>query len=123
MPDRAMASLLNRWGKRTAKGHTWTEARVCSFRHDHEIAVYRNGEREARGEITLEQAAKALGVSEMTVLRMIRSGLLPGEQVCKGAPWVILRTDLDRTEVRQAAAAGSNLPLTANPDQISLELQ
>jgi excisionase family DNA binding protein len=122
MPDRAMASLLNRWGKRTAKGHTWTEARVCSFRHDHEIAVYRDGEREERGEITLEQAAKALSVSEMTVLRMIRSGLLLGEQVCKGAPWVIRRTDLDRTEVRQAAA-GSKLPLTANPDQITLELQ
>ena len=84
--------------------------------------VYRDGEREERGEITLEQAAKALSVSEMTVLRMIRSGLLLGEQVCKGAPWVIRRTDLDRTEVRQAAA-GSKLPLTANPDQITLELQ
>jgi excisionase family DNA binding protein len=123
MPDGVIASLLNRWGKRTAKGHTWTETRVCSFRHDHAIAVYRDGEREERGEITLEQAARALGVSEMTVLRMIRSGILPGEQVCKGAPWVIRRTDLDRAEVRQAIAGGLKLPLTANPDQISLELQ
>ncbi len=29
MPDGAIASLLNRWGKRTAKGHTWTATRVC----------------------------------------------------------------------------------------------
>jgi hypothetical protein len=28
LPDAGIASLLNRLGKRTAKGHTWTEARV-----------------------------------------------------------------------------------------------
>ena len=32
MPDGALAGLLNRLGKRTARGHTWTQARVCSFR-------------------------------------------------------------------------------------------
>jgi excisionase family DNA binding protein len=123
MPDGAIASLLNRWGKRTAKGHTWTEARVRSFRCDHDVAVYREGEREERGEITLEQAARVLGVSEMTVLRMIRGRVLPGEQLCKGAPWVIHRADLDRAEVRRAAAAGLKAPLTANPDQFGLEFQ
>jgi len=123
MPDGAIASLLNRWGKRTAKGHTWTEARVCSFRHDHGIAVYREGEREERGETTLEQAAQILGVSEMTVLRMIRAGVLPGQQLCKGAPWAIRRADLDRAEVRQVLTAGLKPPLTANPNQIGLEFQ
>jgi excisionase family DNA binding protein len=123
MSDGAIASLLNRWGKRTAKGHTWTEARVCSFRHDHDIAVYREGEREERGETTLEQAAQILGVSGMTVLRLIRGGVLPAQQLCKGAPWAIRRADLDRAEVRHALATKLKAPLTANPNQIGLEFQ
>ncbi len=58
-------------GHRTGRDQTWTEMRVRSFRCDHGIAVYRAGEREERGEVTLEQAAEALGTSKMTVLRMI----------------------------------------------------
>src|SRR5690242_5492205 len=72
----AIAAMLNRLGHRTGKGHTWTETRVRSFRSDHGIAAFTVGEREARGEVTLEQAAKALGTSKMTVLRMIRAGTL-----------------------------------------------
>ncbi|HKR39927.1 MAG TPA: hypothetical protein VJU59_09655 [Paraburkholderia sp.] len=45
--DSSIASLLNRLGHRTGRGHTWTEMRVRSFRSDHHIAVYRIGEREA----------------------------------------------------------------------------
>jgi len=60
LPDGTIASLLNRLCHRTGKGHTWTEMRVRSFRSDHHIAVYKTGEREARGELTLEQAADAL---------------------------------------------------------------
>ena len=43
LPDQAIAALLNRWGKRTAKGHTWTAACVCAFRSDRRIATYREG--------------------------------------------------------------------------------
>ncbi|WP_154671335.1 hypothetical protein [Paraburkholderia mimosarum] len=57
--DSSIASLLNRLGHRTGKGHTWTEMRVRSFRSDHHIAVYRIGEREARSELTLELSARA----------------------------------------------------------------
>jgi excisionase family DNA binding protein len=123
LPDRAIAALLNRWGKRTAKGHTWTEVRVCAFRWDRRIAAYREGEREERGEITLEQAARTLGVSQMTVLRVIRAGGLPAQQLCHGAPWVIRREDLERPAVREAMQLGTNRPLTANAHQTSLELQ
>ena len=89
----------------------------------HDIVVYREGEREERGETTLEQAAQILGVSEMTVVRLIRGGVLPAQQLCKGAPWAIRRADLDRAEVRHAVAAGLKAPLTANPNQIGLEFQ
>jgi len=123
MADGAIASLLNRWGKHTAKGHTWTEARVRSFRNDHHIEAYREGEREERGELTLQDAAGLLQVSEMTVVRMIRAGVLPAGQLCKGAPWVIRRADLDNPRVRHAVTAGLKSPPTADGNQGSLELQ
>lgn len=41
-PDSAIAAKLNRMGKRTGRGHAWTEARVRSFRNHHAIAVYRS---------------------------------------------------------------------------------
>ena len=42
-----------------------------------------------RGELTLEEAARRLGVSKMTVLRLISAGTITATQVCKGAPWAI----------------------------------
>lgn len=123
MPDGTIAALLNRSGKRTGKGHTWTEARVRSFRGDHRIAVYREGERAERGEPTLDEVATALRVSKMTVLRMIRAKVLPAQQLCKGAPWVIRCADLESPRVRHAAKAGIKNPLSDDASQASLEFQ
>ena len=61
MPDMSIAALLNRAGKRTGQDNTWTEPRVRAFRNKHEIAVYRKGEPAERGELTLLEAAPALG--------------------------------------------------------------
>ena len=61
-PDLGIASILNRLGLSTGRGHTWTEARLRRFRDGHHIAVYRKGERLARGELTLEETAAMLGV-------------------------------------------------------------
>lgn len=121
--DGGIASLLNRLGHRTGKGHTWTETRVRSFRSDHHIAVYKSGEREARGELTLEQAAQSLGTSKMTVLRMISAGRLAATQACKGAPWIIQASDIARPAVCAAVAAPGASALSADPRQISLMFQ
>ncbi len=79
-PDLAIASILNWLGVRTAKGHTWTQQRVRTFRSDHEITIYRDGERAERGEVTLEESAGHLGVSKMTVVRLIKDRLLPASK-------------------------------------------
>ncbi len=121
--DGGIAALLNRLGYHTGRDHTWTETRVRSFRCSNEIEVYKAGEREARGELTLEQAADALCTSKMTVLRMISAGQLVATQACKGAPWVIKAVDVQRPEVRKAVATPANRPLPADPRQISLEFQ
>jgi DNA invertase Pin-like site-specific DNA recombinase len=118
MPDLKIAALLNRAGKRTGQDNTWTEPRVRAFRNNHEIAVYREGERAERGELTLLEAAAALGTCQMTVLRMIRKDTLEARQVCKGAPWVIKASALAALD---RAAIGRRRPLTSNPDQKSLQ--
>lgn len=117
--DGSIASLLNRLGHRTGRELTWTETRVRSFRCSHGIGVYKPGEREARGEVTLEQAAELMKTSKMTVLRMISAGTLAASQACKGAPWVIKCSDLQSAVPRPSG----HRPLPADPQQTSLELQ
>jgi DNA invertase Pin-like site-specific DNA recombinase len=119
MPDRRIARLLNRIGVETGHGNAWTQERVCSFRHHHEIAGHRDGESAERGEITLEAAARIVGVCNMTALRMLRRGDIKGRQVCPGAPWVIKAADLAGFTGRKR----SDAPLTPNPDQQVLDFQ
>lgn len=88
-PDQKIACLLNRLGKKTGKGNSWTQGRVTTFRNDHGIAVYEEGEVERRGEMFLDQAAARLGVHKSKIYKSIRQGLLPATQVCQGAPWII----------------------------------
>ena len=90
-----------------------------SFRHHHEIVGYRDGEWAERGEITLEAAAKIVGVCNMTALRMLRRGDIKGKQVCPGAPWVIKAADLTGFAGRKR----SDPPLTPNADQRVLDFQ
>jgi len=121
LPDGSIASLLNRLGMRTAKGHTWTQQRVCVFRNDHNIALYQEGERAERGELILQEAAKRLGVSKMTVVRLIKDGVLPAKQSCVGAPYVIREIDLDLQEVCHAVQNGR--AVSPDPRQRSFDYQ
>jgi len=100
MPDETIAAVLNRSGKTTSKGNTWTRTRVTSLRHQRDIPAYREGERAERGEITLEEAAEQLSVSPSTIRRMITTGCLAAHQLCKGAPWIIKQNELDREDIR-----------------------
>lgn len=93
-PDYKIAFLLNRLGKKTGKGNSWTQARVTTFRNDHDIAVYEEGEVERRGEMFLDQAPARLGVHKSKIYKSIRQGLLPATQVCQGAPWILAQEAL-----------------------------
>jgi excisionase family DNA binding protein len=75
------------------------------------------------GELTLDEAADRLNVSAMTVLRMIRRGVVPARQLCKGAPWVIKVADIDTEAARQEAGSHRRAPLTADPSQQALVFQ
>jgi len=95
-PDERIASILNRHERRTAHGESWTAKRICSLRNNHAIPVYREGERQARGEMSVSEVAAALGVTPTTVLRLIRLKQLPATQACVGAPWILRRADVER---------------------------
>ena len=120
MPDKAIAGMLNRTGKRTGRLNGWTQSRVRGFRNTHGIAVYVDGEWAARGEVTLTEAARMLDLSPMTVLRQIRAGIIPAEQYCKGAPWVIKRQDIENQPRAKTERKG---PLSSNPGQQALIFQ
>jgi DNA invertase Pin-like site-specific DNA recombinase len=123
MPDHSIAAMLNRLSRRTAKGLAWTEARIRGFRGERGVAVYRDGERAQRGELNLDEAAKELGVSKMTVLRMIDRRILAAQQECKGTPWIIRKVDLQSPAVARAAAGALNGAVTPHPNQESLDFQ
>jgi DNA invertase Pin-like site-specific DNA recombinase len=123
MADFSLASLLNRIGVRSAKGLTWNEARLRSFRSDRSIPVYREGERAERGELTLDEAARELGISKMTMLRLIERRVVAAQQVCPQAPWVIRREEIRRPEVQQALRPRALAPQSVDPDQSALKLQ
>ncbi len=118
--DGAIAATLNRLGKRTGRGNPWTEARVRSFRSHHRVPAYRPGEMAERDELSLEEVSRRLGVSKMTVLRLIGDGAITARQVCRGAPWAIPGAQL---EALSLATLPFRRPRTADPAQKMLDLQ
>jgi DNA invertase Pin-like site-specific DNA recombinase len=120
MPDSSIAAVLNRLGKRTINGLSWTAGRVQLFRNDHHLLAYREGERADRGELMLNEVVEELGVSKMTVIRMIHTKALPARQVCPGAPYLILRKDLELPGVRSAPPKA---PVSADIRQTAMKLQ
>jgi hypothetical protein len=123
MPDKAIAGMLNRTGKRTGRLNGWTQSRVRSFRNTHGIAVYRDGEWAERGEVTLIEAARMLNLSPMTVLRQIRAGFIPAEQYCKATPWVIKRRDIEDSHLFERVRACCKSSSSPNSDQKTLVFQ
>ncbi len=100
--DANIARILNRMGVATGKGNTWTSARVRSLRNNRAIQVYNPIRQEIEGWLTLEQTAEVLGISPMSVRRLINEGIIEGKQVIAYAPWVITKACLDTPTVRHA---------------------
>jgi hypothetical protein len=118
-PDERIASILNRNQRRTAHGQEWTAKRVCSLRNNHAISVYREGERQARGEMSVSESAAALGVTPTTVLRLIRLKQLPASQACVSAPWILRKADVERSVAERKHPA---TPPTVDSAQLTLEI-
>ncbi|WP_292716483.1 helix-turn-helix domain-containing protein [Mesorhizobium sp.] len=93
---------------------------VRGFRNTHDIAVYRDGEWAERGEVTLTEAASMLNLSPATVLRQIRAGIIPAQQYCMGAPWVIKRGNIEDSHLIERIKSCSKGPPSSDSDQKTL---
>lgn len=113
MSDQQIASQLNRMGIASSKGHTWTRIRVGNFRKANDIPNHAPGERQVRGELTIEEVAEKLGVSYSTVQRRIRRKQLSAHQICPGAPWIIRSKELENTKKK--------VPSSTSPFQRTLD--
>jgi DNA invertase Pin-like site-specific DNA recombinase len=93
-PDAKIAGILNRQGRRTARGLSYTASRVQSLRHHWRIPCYQPTDQPSEGEpLTVSAAAKQLQIAPSTLLRWLNDGFIAGEQVTPGAPWRIRLTD------------------------------
>lgn len=93
-PDTIIAGVLNRQGRKTARGESFTANRVASLRSHWKIPCYQAPVEPVEGELlTVDAAAKELGVAASTLLRWLNDGFIGGEQVTPGAPWRIRMTN------------------------------
>ena len=95
-----------------------------SARAYHGIVAFDPEERARSGWLTMAEAAHELGVSPMSVRRMLQAGILPGEQVVPYAPWVIRHSDLQQEAVQQEVnriRGEGKIPLPADPNQLTID--
>jgi DNA invertase Pin-like site-specific DNA recombinase len=93
-PDAKIAGILNRQGRRTPRGLSYTAGRVQGLRHYWGIPRHQPvTSAPAEGELlNVAQAARQLGIAPSTLLRWLNDGFIAGEQVTPGAPWRVRLT-------------------------------
>jgi hypothetical protein len=106
-PDATIAGILNRQGRRSARGLRFTATIVQGLRHHWGIACYQPPTTPPEGElVTTTRAAELLGVAPSTVHRWLADGFIAGEQPTPGAPWRIRVTDQLRGRFVEQAPEG-----------------
>lgn len=111
--DRELAVTMNRMRCKGAGGATWTTVRVKELRERLGIAAF-DPAAPRIATISVDEAARRLGVSVISVYRLIRSGALPASQLMPSAPWQIpvaaLGTERVRIGVQQIIARRPRKP-------------
>lgn len=68
--------------------------------------------------LTVQEAAKILGVIPRRILQFIKEGRLPANKV--GRPWFIVRSDLDAfKKISRPSGNQTGLPRTPTPESIA----
>lgn len=106
-PDAVIAGVLNRQGRKTARGDRFTANKVGNLRRYWKIPRFKTTEAPCDGElVTIKKAAEILGVVASTVHRWIADGFIAGEQITPGAPWRIRMTNSLRARFVEKAPDG-----------------
>jgi predicted DNA-binding transcriptional regulator AlpA len=89
-PDAMIAGIVNRQGRRTARGDRFTANKISNLRRYWKIPRFDPASVPSDGElVTIQKAARMLGVAPSTVHRWLADGFIAGEQITPGAPWRI----------------------------------
>ena len=99
--DQQIAATLNRLRLRTGVGNSWNVMRVRSARSYYQLPAF--AQNDQPGEVTLQEAARRLNVSQSIVRRMIEEKILPARQVVLCAPWQIPMEALESEAIRKQA--------------------
>lgn len=122
--DESISRVLNRSGVKTESDETWTKQRVSACRRASGIRAFSEKLKASEGWLTQQEAATNLGISPMSLNRLIQAKIIAAEGAA-GFPQVILASDLS-SEAIQAAAKQirnhANAPLPTNPHQKTLFL-
>jgi len=117
--DEHIAASLNRMGMPTGQGKSWTAHRIASVRRVRGIHAYRSAEKDGKW-LTMTEAATALGVTNHTLRRLIKTHVLPAEQVVAGAPYQIRADDLASEPVKMAVARKGRPCRVPDADTLSM---
>jgi DNA invertase Pin-like site-specific DNA recombinase len=115
--DGEIAATLNRLRLRTGAGNSWNAQRVYGLRRQYELPGV--GSKAENRTVTLQQAVNQLGVSELSVRRMIEQKVLPAKQAVPSAPWEISADALNLPAVQHAVdnARRRKRPPTASDER------
>jgi DNA invertase Pin-like site-specific DNA recombinase len=88
-----IAAIMNKQGRRTARGAKYTAARVSGLKRSRGLPAHNHTKPDPDAPaMTVAQAAEALGVNPSTVHRCLNDGIIIGEKLTPGAPWRIRMT-------------------------------
>jgi DNA invertase Pin-like site-specific DNA recombinase len=120
--DESISRVFNRSGLKTESGETWTKQRVSACRRAAGIRAFSEKLKASEGWLTQQEAATNLGISPMSLNRLIQAGIIASEGAA-GFPQVILASDLTSKAIQAAAKQirnHPNAPLPTNPNQKTL---
>ena len=120
--DESISRALNRSGTTTPSGETWTKQRVGESRRAAGIPGFSSQLKASEGWLTQQEAATNLGISPMSLNRLIRHGIVASEGE-SGLPQVILESDLSNEAIQAIVTqvrSHANAPLPTNPNQKTL---
>jgi DNA invertase Pin-like site-specific DNA recombinase len=103
LSDKSMVPILNKLGYKTGHGNPWTASRICSLRNSHGIPCF--DPEIPRPFLTLQQTAEKLGICMQSARELIDRGIITAHQIVAHAPWCIKKEEVEKDEVRKAAAA------------------
>jgi DNA invertase Pin-like site-specific DNA recombinase len=120
--DESISRAFNRSRLKTESGQTWTKQRVSACRRATGVRAFSEKLKASEGWLTQQEAATNLGISPMSLNRLIRAGIIAAEGAA-GFPQVILASDLSSKAIQEAAKQirnHVNAPLPTNPNQKTL---